>query len=73
MKNRSADRRLFVKQYCAEINEAARSRMELIAPELAKQNSMAEKPKAENQIEWYGRGMLARHRPKNVKMELIYD
>ncbi len=42
--------------------------MELIAPELAKQNSMAE-----NQMEWYGRGMLARHRPKNVKMELIYD
>lgn len=66
-------RRLFVKQYCAEINEAARSRMGLIAPELAKQNSMAEKLKAENQMEWYGRGMLARHRPKNVKMELIYD
>ena len=73
MKNRSADRRLFVKQYCAEINEAARSRMDLIAPELAKQNSMAEKLKAENQMEWYDRGMLARHRPKNVKMELIYD
>ncbi|MCI6613880.1 MAG: TnpV protein [Clostridiales bacterium] len=47
--------------------------MGLIAPELAKQNSMAEKLKAENQMEWYGRGMLARHRPKNVKMELIYD
>ena len=47
--------------------------MELIAPELAKQNSIAEKLKAENQIEWYDRGMLARHRPKNVKMELIYD
>lgn len=47
--------------------------MELIAPELAKQNSMTEKLKAENQMEWYGRGMLARHRPKNVKMELIYD
>ena len=64
---------MFVKQYCAEINEAARSRMELIAPELAKQNSMAEKLKAENQMEWHGRGMLARHGPKNVKIELIYD
>lgn len=47
--------------------------MELIAPELAKQNSMAEKLKAENQMEWHGRGMLARHGPKNVKIELIYD
>ena len=64
---------MFVKQYCAEINEAARSRMELIVPELAKQNGVTEKLKAENQMEWYGRGMLARHRPKNVKMELIYD
>ena len=40
--------------------------MELIAPELAKQNSMTEKLKAENQMEWNGRGMLARHRPKKL-------
>ena len=40
-----------VKQYCAEINEAARSRMELIVPELAKQNGVTEKPKSENQME----------------------
>ena len=36
-----------VKQYCAEINEAARSRMELIVPELAKQNGVTEKLKSE--------------------------
>lgn len=53
-----------VRQYCAEINEAARSRMELIVPELAKRNGVTEKPKTR----WneYSRGMLARHRPKKL-------
>ena len=32
--------------------------MGLIAPELAKQNSMAEKLKAENQMEWYAEECL---------------
>ena len=42
---------MYVRQYCAEINEAARSRMELIVPELAKRNGVTEKLKAENQME----------------------
>ena len=36
-----------VKQHCAEINKAARNRMELIVPELAKRNGVTEKLKAE--------------------------
>ena len=42
--------RLF--EHCAEIDEAARSRMELIVPELAKQYGVTEQLKAENQMEW---------------------
>ena len=41
-----------LKQYCAEIDEAARNRMELIVPELAKQNGVTEQLKADNQMEW---------------------
>ena len=37
---------------CAEIDEAARSRMELIVPELAKQYGVTEQLKAENQMKW---------------------
>lgn len=36
----------------AEIDEAERNRIELIVPELAKQNGVTEKLKAENQMEW---------------------
>ena len=39
-------------EHCAEIDEAARSRMELIVPELAKQYGVTERLKAENQMEW---------------------
>ena len=45
---------MFVRQYCAEIVEAG-NRMELIAPELAKQNGVTEKLKAESQMELCGR------------------
>ena len=37
---------VYVRQYCAEIDEAARNRMELIVPELAKQNCVTEQLKA---------------------------
>ena len=40
---------------CAEIDEAAQSRMELIVPELAKQYGVTEQLKAEKQME-YGCG-----------------
>ena len=43
---------MYVRQYCAKIDEAARNRMELIVPELAKRNGVTEKLKADNQMEW---------------------
>ena len=43
---------MYVRQYCAKIDEAARNRMELIVPELAKRNGVTEQLKAENQMEW---------------------
>ena len=39
-------------EHCAEIDEAARNRMELIMPELAKRNGVTEQLKAENLMEW---------------------
>ena len=39
-------------EHCAEIDEAAQNRMELIVPSLAKQNCVTEHLKAENQMEW---------------------
>ena len=38
-------------EHCAEIDEAARNRMELIVRSLAKRNGVTEKLKAENQME----------------------
>ncbi len=43
---------MYVRQYCAEIDEAARNRMELIVRSLAEQNGVTEQLKAENQMEW---------------------
>ena len=39
-------------EHCAEIDEAARNRMELIVRSLAEQNDVTEQLKAENQMEW---------------------
>ena len=36
---------VYVRQYCAKIDEAARNSMELIVPELAKRNGVTEKLK----------------------------
>lgn len=44
-----------VRQHYAEINEAARNRMELIVPELAKRNGVTEKLKADTKWNGYGR------------------
>ena len=38
---------VYVRQYCAEIDEAARNRMELIVRSLAEQNGVTEQLKAE--------------------------
>ena len=42
---------MYVRQYCAKIDEAARNRMELIVRSLAEQNGVTEQLKADNQME----------------------
>lgn len=46
---------VYVRQYCAEIDEAAQNRMELIMRSLAKQNGVTEKLKADTKWNGYGR------------------
>ena len=68
------DGRVYVRQYCAEIDEAARNRMELIVPELAKRNGVTEQLKAENQMEWVRQMNTCKAQAEEVvKAELIYD
>ena len=58
----------------AEIDEAARSRMELIVPELAKQYGVTEQLKAENQMEWVRQMNACKAQAEEVvKAELIYN
>ena len=65
---------MYVRQYCAKIDEAARNRMELIMPELAKQYDVAEQLKAENQMEWVRQMNACKAQAEEVvKFELIYD
>ncbi len=61
-------------EHCAKIDEAARSRMELIVPELAKRNGVTEQLKAENQMEWVRQMNACKAQAEEVvKAELIYD
>ena len=65
---------MYIRQYCAKIDEAARNRMELIVPELAKQNGVTEQLKAENQMEWVRQMNACKTQAEEiVKAELIYD
>ena len=65
---------VYVRQYCAKIDEAARNRMELIVPELAKRNGVTEQLKAENQMEWVRQMNACKAQAEEiVKFELIYD
>ena len=65
---------MYVRQYCTKIDEAARNRMELIVPELAKQNGVTEQLKAENQMEWVRQMNACKAQAEEVvKAELIYD
>ena len=65
---------VYVRQYCAEIDEAARNRMELIVPELVKRNGVTEQLKAENQMEWVRQMNACKAQSEEiVKAELIYD
>ena len=60
-------------EHCAEIEESARNRMELIVPELAKRNGVTEKLKAENQMEWVRQMNACKAQAEAiVKFELIY-
>ena len=64
--------RLF--EHCAEIDEAAQNRMELIVPQLAKQYIVNERLKAENQMEWVRQMNACKAQADEiVKAELIYD
>ena len=64
---------MYIRQYCAKIDEAARNRMELIMPELAKQYDVAEQLKAENQMEWVRQMNACKAQAEEVvKAELIY-
>ena len=65
---------MYVRQYCAKIDEAARNRMELIVPELAKQYGVTEQLKAENQMEWVWQMNACKAQAEEVvKAELIYN
>ena len=65
---------VYVRQYCAKIDEAARNRIELIVPELAKRNGVTEQLKAENQMEWVRQMNACKAQAEEiVKAELIYD
>ena len=65
---------MYVRQYCAKIDEAARNRIELIVPELAKQNGVTEQLKAENQMEWVRQMNACKAQAEEiVKIELTYD
>lgn len=61
-------------EHCAEIDEAARNRMELIVPEPAKQYGVTEQLKAEDQMEWVRQINACKAQAEEiVKFELIYD
>ena len=61
-------------EHCAEIDEAARNRMELIVRSLAEQNGVTEQLKAENQMEWVRQMNACKAQVEEVvKAELIYD
>ena len=65
---------VYVRQYCAKIDEAARSRMELIVRSLAEQNGVTEQLKADNQMEWVRQMNACKAQAEEiVKVELIYD
>ena len=65
---------MYVRQYCAEIDEAARNRMKLIVRSLAEQSGVTKQLKAENQMEWVRQMNACKAQAEDiVKFELIYD
>ena len=64
---------MYVRQYCAEIDEAARNHIELIVRSLAEQSGVTEQLKAENQMEWVRQMNACKAQAEEVvKAELIY-
>ena len=65
---------MYVRQYCAKIDEAARNRIELIVRSLVEQNGVTEQLKAENQMQWVRQMNACKAQAEEiVKAELIYD
>ena len=59
--------------HCAEIEEAAKKRLEIIIPQLARAYGVTEKLKAENQIEWVRQmNACVAQAEETIKAELIY-
>ena len=70
----AGDSWVYVRQYCAKIDEAARNRMKLIVRSLAEQNGVTEQLKAENQMEWVRQMNACKAQAEEVvKAELNYD
>ena len=60
-------------EHCAEIEEAAKKRLEIIIPQLAKAYGVTEQLKAENQIEWVRQmNACVAQAEETIKGELIY-
>ena len=60
-------------EHCAEIEETAKKRMEVIVPQLAKAYGVTEQLKAENQIEWVRQmNACVAQAEEAIKGELIY-
>lgn len=58
---------------CAEVDEAARNRLNVIIPQLMEQYGVSEELKAENQMLWVGKMNMCRSQAEEiVKIELVY-
>ncbi len=63
-----------IRQHYTMFEQAAQNRIELIVPQLAKQYSVTEQLKAENQMEWVRQMNACKAQAEAiVKFELIYD
>ena len=61
-------------EHCLEIEETARSQIDVIVSELMKQYGITEELKAENQMEWVRQMNACKAQAEEVvKTELIYD
>ena len=61
-------------EHCAEIEQAARSRLDLMMPELAKSAGATEELKATDPMKWVGLMNSCKAQAEEiVKFELIYD